>query len=176
MATHQSDLLSGPTAWWRHQMEIFSALLVLCVGNSPVTGEFPSQRPVRQSFDVFFDIRLNNRLNKQSRRRRFETLSRSLCRHCNGITNHKGVVAITPDQTNFKRTSITCLYCDVISLFLATGVVILHILSWRDREHKERRQARKNCVASWCRESNLTKQRNLNHYYKIANPHKHIWF
>ena len=31
---------------------------VLCVGNSPVTDEFPSQRPVTQSFDVFFDLRL----------------------------------------------------------------------------------------------------------------------
>ena len=27
--------------WWRHQMEAFSALLTLCAGNSPVTGEFP---------------------------------------------------------------------------------------------------------------------------------------
>ena len=26
----------------------------LCVGNSPVIGEFPSQRPVTRSFDVFF--------------------------------------------------------------------------------------------------------------------------
>ena len=25
-------------SWWRHQMEIFSALLALCAGNSPVTG------------------------------------------------------------------------------------------------------------------------------------------
>ena len=33
-------------------METFSALLALCVGNSPVTIEFPSQRPVTQSFDV----------------------------------------------------------------------------------------------------------------------------
>ena len=39
--------------WWRHQMETFSALLALCVENSPVTGEFPSQRPVTWSFDVF---------------------------------------------------------------------------------------------------------------------------
>ena len=30
--------------WWSHQMETFSALLALCVANSPVTGEFPSQR------------------------------------------------------------------------------------------------------------------------------------
>ena len=32
-------------------METFSTLLALCVGNSPVTGEIPSQRPVTQSFD-----------------------------------------------------------------------------------------------------------------------------
>ena len=31
---------------WRHQMEPFSALLAICAGNSPVTGEFPAQRPV----------------------------------------------------------------------------------------------------------------------------------
>ena len=41
---------------WRHQMEKFSALLALCVGNSPVTGEFPAQRPVTRSFDAFFDL------------------------------------------------------------------------------------------------------------------------
>ena len=41
-------------------METFSALLALYEGNSPVTGEFPSQRPVRRSFDVFFDLRLKN--------------------------------------------------------------------------------------------------------------------
>ena len=48
-------------AWWRHQMEAFSALLTLYAGNSPVTGECPSQRPVTRSLDVF-DLRLNKRL------------------------------------------------------------------------------------------------------------------
>ena len=28
-------------------------------------GEFPTQRPVKRSFDVFFDLRLNKRLSKQ---------------------------------------------------------------------------------------------------------------
>ena len=41
-------------SWWRHQLEAFFALLAFCVGNSPVTGEFPAQRPVTRSFDVFF--------------------------------------------------------------------------------------------------------------------------
>ena len=45
-------------------METFSALLALCAGNSPVAGEFPAQRPVTRSFDVFFDLRLNKRLSK----------------------------------------------------------------------------------------------------------------
>ena len=38
----------------------------LCEGNPPVAGGFPSQRPVTRSFDDFFDVRLNKRLNKQS--------------------------------------------------------------------------------------------------------------
>ena len=49
-----------PITWWRHQMEAFSALLAICAGNSPVTGEFPVQRPVKRRFDVFFDLRLND--------------------------------------------------------------------------------------------------------------------
>ena len=46
-------------------METFSALLAICAGNSPTTGEFPTQKPVTQSFDVFFDLRLNKRMSKQ---------------------------------------------------------------------------------------------------------------
>ena len=69
--------------WWRHQIETLFALLAFCVGNSPVTGKFPSQRPVTRSFDVFFDLRQNKWLSKQSRRRWFETPSRSLWPHCN---------------------------------------------------------------------------------------------
>ena len=38
-------------------METFSALLAICAGNSPLPGEFPAQRPVTRSFDVFFDLR-----------------------------------------------------------------------------------------------------------------------
>ena len=61
-----SKMLVIEFSWWRHQMEIYSALFALCAGNSPVTGEFPAQRPVTRSYDVFFDLRLNKRLSKQS--------------------------------------------------------------------------------------------------------------
>ena len=33
-------------SWWRHQMETFSAHWPFVMGNSPVTGEFPTQRSV----------------------------------------------------------------------------------------------------------------------------------
>ena len=55
--------------------KLFSALLAFCAGNSPVTGEFPAQRPVTRSFDVFFDLRWNKRLSKQSWGWWFETPS-----------------------------------------------------------------------------------------------------
>ena len=73
--------------WWRHQMETFSALLAICAGNSPVPGEFPTQRPVTRSFDVYFDLRPNKRLSKQSWGWWFETLSCSLWRHRNEYVN-----------------------------------------------------------------------------------------
>ena len=68
---------------WCHQMETFSALLAVCAGNSPVPGEFPAQRPVMRSFDVFFDLRLNKQLRRQSWGWWCKTQSRSLWRHRN---------------------------------------------------------------------------------------------
>ena len=91
-------------SWW-HQMETFFVLLDLCAGNSPVTGEFPSERPVMRSFDVFFDLCLNKRLSKQSWGWWFEMPSRPLWRLCNAFwpcltntlcsccNNHKDFVA-----------------------------------------------------------------------------------
>ena len=43
------------------------ALLAICAGNWPVAGDFPAQRPVTWSFDVFFDLRPNKRLSKEPR-------------------------------------------------------------------------------------------------------------
>ena len=54
-------------SWWRHQMEAFSSLLAICEGNPPVTGGFPSQRPVTWSFDVFLDLCPDKWLRKQLR-------------------------------------------------------------------------------------------------------------
>ena len=67
---------------WRHQMETYSVLLAICAGNSPVTDELPAQRPLTRSFHVFFALRVDKRLSKQSWGW-FETPSRPLWRHCN---------------------------------------------------------------------------------------------
>ena len=97
--------------WWRHQMATFSALLVLCAGNSLVTGEFPTQRPVTRSFDVFADLRLNKRLSKQSWGWWFETPSRSLWSHCNQYVENGDVSFLIYDcslpvkQTRFTRVN-----------------------------------------------------------------------
>ena len=72
---------NGP---WCYEMEIFSALLTLCVGNSPVTSEFLSQRSVTWSFGVFFDLRLNKRLSEQLWGWWFEMPLHPLLHHCNG--------------------------------------------------------------------------------------------
>ena len=74
-------------SWWRHEMQTFSALLALYAGNSLFYGEFPSQRPMTRSFDVFFDLRLNKLLSKQSWGWWFETPSSPSWRHCN-VQNH----------------------------------------------------------------------------------------
>ena len=58
-------------------------------------SEFPTQKPVTRSCDVFFDLRLNKRLSKQSWGWWFETLSRPLWRHCNE----------QPETTNQERKS-----------------------------------------------------------------------
>ena len=90
-------------------METFSALLALCAGNSPVTGEFPTQRPVTRSFDVFFDLGLNERLSKQPWGWWFETLSLPLWRHFNVcLPSPKKALpmAVPPEYPSCRQTTL----------------------------------------------------------------------
>ena len=88
--------------------------LALCAGNSAVTEEFPAQKPVTRSFDVFFDLRLNKRLSKQSWGWWFETTSHPLWRHSNhhnGFLSQKAsysifaIVSFPPDP--YKTITLT---------------------------------------------------------------------
>ena len=104
-------------SWWRHQMETFSALLAIWAGNSPVPGEFPAQRPMTRSFDVFFDLHLNKRLSKQSWGWWFETLSCPLWRHRNVIygTTMTGAELKSDHRltTNTPYLTLMCELCGV---------------------------------------------------------------
>ena len=91
--TSRNSYYASP--WWRHHMETFSALLFLGAGNSPVSGEFPAERPVTRSCGVFFDLRLNKQLSKQSWGWWLETPWRSLWRHCNDAYNVTTINSVT---------------------------------------------------------------------------------
>ena len=108
--------------WWRHQMETFSALLAICAGNSPVPGEFPTQRPVTQSFDVYFDLRPNKRLSKQSWGWWFETLSHPLWRHCNELNHQENFGGIWIKLHTFQLMKM--------SLSLRISKSIQHWMYW----------------------------------------------
>ena len=84
-------------------MEAFSSLLSICAGNSLVPGEFPAQRPVTRSFDVFFDLRPNNRRSKQWWGWWFETLSCPLWRQCNGTVFSRWVRPSSVTDRKFSR-------------------------------------------------------------------------
>ena len=102
--------------WWRHQMEIFSALLANCAGNSPVSGEFHAQSLATRSFDVFFDLRLNKRLSKQSRGWWFETLYHPLWRHCNECIQKLTVWVGCKQLYDYLHFPVKCQFCGYGSL------------------------------------------------------------
>ena len=93
--TSMGALIQKASTWWRHLMETFSALLAICAVNSPVPDEFPTQRPVTRRFDVYFDLRPNKRLSKQSWGWWFETQSRPLWR---------------PRNANDQVSMLICMY------------------------------------------------------------------
>ena len=91
---------------------------IFCV-TGPLCGKFtgdrwiPSQRPVTRSFDVFFYLRLNKRLSKQSRGWWFKTSSRSLWRHCNVSPSLSELIGDTETTRNYLRHYRCFHYCDV---------------------------------------------------------------
>ena len=90
---------------------IFYVTSHLCGEFTGVPGEFPAQRPVTRGFDVFFDLRMNKRLSKQSWGWWFETLSHPLWRRCN-------------DYREWR-------FCATAGAFLWLTSMCLHALSWQ---------------------------------------------
>ena len=82
--------------WWRQQMETFSALLAIWAGISPVTGEFPAQKPATPSFDISFDLLLDKRLSEHWWGWWFKTPSHPLWRHINDIVDWCSHLSLPP--------------------------------------------------------------------------------
>ena len=113
------------STWWRHQMETFSALLAICAGYSPVTGEFPAQRPVTWSFDVFFDLLLS----KQSWGWWFETPSCPLWRHSNECTGCIWQRSMTSRDDGAPCSLISGGFSLVSVIFAPHGCVCANLVS-----------------------------------------------
>ena len=127
---HHMSVIASQITWWRHQMETFSAQLALCAGNSG-PGEFPTQRPVTRSFDVFFDLRLNKRLSKQPWGWWFETPSWSLWRQCNVVTALLVLCDSNPpvySEFHFQKPVIcqVFLYHNVVVIYLCDMYNVIH--------------------------------------------------
>ena len=93
-------------------METFSALQAICAGNSPASGEFPAQRLVTGSFDIFFDLCLNKWLRKQSLGWCLKMPSHPLWHHCNGHSTHfpSGYLESTPIRLSIALESCVTSY------------------------------------------------------------------
>ena len=129
--------------WWRHQMETFFMLLTLCMGNSLVTGEFPSQRAVTRSFDVFFHLCLNKRLSKQSWGWWFGTPSRSLWRHRNEYTfmspeSILPMMAISMESVKITSETYSVYHCIMAAIYFCVTRVHTPDDSYFNNKHQKR--------------------------------------
>ena len=97
-------------------METFSALPAFCAGNSPVTGEFPAQRPVTRSFDVLFYLRFGHveTVNWANNGDAGDLRLCSLWRHCNVICFLTPEVA---DSRHEHRYTQDLLHKSIMSYF-----------------------------------------------------------
>ena len=123
-------------------METFSALLAICAGNSPVSGEFPTQRPVTRSFDVFFDLRLYKRSRKQSWGWWLETLSCPLWRHRNEFyicCKHKWSWLLSQNPHSWNETDSSSrglLYRSLLGVLIIVNRRTQKPINFTDMIHK----------------------------------------
>ena len=81
-------------SWWHHQMETFSAVLVLCEGNPPVIGGFTSQMASYTEMFPFDDVIMETSINtKVSGRWVIEVDNRvsATCVQIRSVNTHKHI-------------------------------------------------------------------------------------
>ena len=117
-------------SWPRDWHDVIFRVLALCEGNPPVAGVFPSQRPVTRSIGVFFDVRLNKRLSKQSGSRWFETSWCSIWRHyddSNLIYRHSRTLARVATVTCWLYPNKFYLNLSYLNLLRSTAKTQLRV-------------------------------------------------
>ena len=107
---------------WKH----FPHYSPICAGNSSVTGEFPAQRPVTRSFDVFFDRRLNKRLSALAMEI-LQSCTKPSIWWCSSITVY-GVISII--WLNVNKQMCRDFYTSLNRTWMSTFRVCLHCLRW----------------------------------------------
>ena len=126
VATLSGDRPVCRSLWWRHRMITISALLPICAGNSPVTGEFPAQRLVSWSFDVsLICARINGWVNN---------------REAGDLRRHRAHYDVTVIQigfylylASFDMDSVYNLYwvfCFLTALMNAGSLSIITFIGW----------------------------------------------
>ena len=121
-------------------------LLAICARNSPVTGEFPAQRPVTRSFDVFFDLRLYKWWIKQSWGWWFENavcemaaiLSRGVSWYYDGY-HHTHMKTLTYMLQEFETNLDTSCIMVIVDCLLACrrrkSLNINQLCTWQFKKH-----------------------------------------
>ena len=159
-----------------------------------VTGEFPAQRPVTRSFDVFFDQRPNKLLSKHSWGWWFETPSRPWWRHCNGLIWELiswlfsyGTMKHEPNR-HFAEV-FNCIFLNELlpwlrfhwNLFLVNTsalvqVIICHMVSLVLDQLKHRTAKNNRTLAVMIRRFTMRYRRNeYSGPYACQGPLKHYW-
>ena len=99
--------------WWRHQMDTFSALLILCEGNPPFTGGYPSQRPVKRSLIFFF-----------------------ICAWTNGWSNNRDAGDLRRHRYHYDATVMCSKFtpgCRTTIRWVCCHSVVIHSLLWLNK-------------------------------------------
>ena len=146
-----------------------STLLALCVGNSPVTDEFPAQRPLMRSFDVFCDLRLDNgwvnncEVGDWRRHRTHYDVIMICCIYLWGAQSNSTVCAFSSLQS--------WILCSIMKyVFFSDHIHSCKVYEWRDMFFRFAEQYIK---SEHCNDD-VTKSKHFPRYWPFVSGHRWI--
>ena len=159
------------SVWWIHHRPS-GWLATQVTRNTEKDSRYHTwQRSVTRTFHLFFDLRMNKRLGKHSRRRWFESPLRSLWRHCNdlatgSILNEYNIITlkligplcvrtgefyIQPISIDIGSAAIFLETCSTIlnDVILSAGIIYETIESQRNSPEDVFRFKSQHCTCWW---------------------------